>query len=33
VKDVAFYRKYLQQHDRKVYVTGKHTILVTGTRN
>jgi SAM-dependent methyltransferase len=30
VKDVAFYRKYLQQHDRQVFVTGKHTILVTG---
>ncbi len=29
VKDVAFYRKYLQQHHRKVYVTGKHYILVT----
>ena len=30
VKDVAFYRKYLQQHDRQVYVTGKHYVLVTG---
>ncbi|HEX5063297.1 MAG TPA: class I SAM-dependent methyltransferase [Kofleriaceae bacterium] len=30
VKDVAFYRKYLQQHHRQVYVTGKHYILVTG---
>ena len=30
VKDVAFYRKYLQQHARQVYVTGKHYILVTG---
>jgi SAM-dependent methyltransferase len=30
IKDVAFYRKYLQQHDRQVFVTGKHTILVTG---
>ncbi len=29
VKDVAFYRKYLQQHHRKVFVTGKHYILVT----
>jgi SAM-dependent methyltransferase len=29
IKDVAFYRKYLQQHHRKVYVTGKHYILVT----
>ena len=30
VKNVAFYRRYLQQHRRKVYVTGKHTVLVTG---
>lgn len=30
VKDVAFYRKYLQQHHRRVYVTGKHYVLVTG---
>jgi Methyltransferase domain len=30
VKDVAFYRKYLQQHRRHVYVTGKHYVLVTG---
>ena len=30
VKDVAFYRKYLQQHHRQVYVTGKHYVLVTG---
>jgi 2-polyprenyl-3-methyl-5-hydroxy-6-metoxy-1,4-benzoquinol methylase len=30
VKDVAFYRKYLQQHHRRVFVTGKHYILVTG---
>lgn len=29
VKDVAFYRKYLQQHDRQVFVTGKHYLLVT----
>ncbi len=29
VKDVAFYRKYLQQHHRKVYVTGKNYVLVT----
>jgi SAM-dependent methyltransferase len=29
VKDVAFYRKYLQQHHRKVFVTGKHYVLVT----
>jgi SAM-dependent methyltransferase len=30
VKDVAFYRKYLQQHHRRVFVTGKHYILITG---
>jgi len=30
VKDVAFYRKYLQQHDRQVFVTGKNYLLVTG---
>jgi len=30
VKDVAFYRKYLQQHGRQVFVTGKHYVLVTG---
>jgi SAM-dependent methyltransferase len=30
VKDVAFYRKYLQQHERQVFVTGKHYVLVTG---
>jgi len=29
-KDVAFYRKYLQQHHRQVFVTGKHYVLVTG---
>lgn len=29
VKDVAFYRKYLQQHHRQVFVTGKHHVLVT----
>lgn len=28
-KDVAFYRKYLQQHARTVYITGKHEILIT----
>jgi SAM-dependent methyltransferase len=31
IKNVAFYRRYLQQHRRKVYVTGKHTVLVTAT--
>lgn len=29
VKDVAFYRKYLQQHHRQVFVTGKHYLLIT----
>lgn len=29
IKDVAFYRKYLQQHRRKVYVTGRHELLIT----
>lgn len=28
-KDVAFYRKYLQQHGRTVHVTGKHEVLIT----
>jgi 2-polyprenyl-3-methyl-5-hydroxy-6-metoxy-1,4-benzoquinol methylase len=30
IKDVAFYRKYLQQHHMQVFVTGKHYVLVTG---
>ncbi len=30
VKDVAFYRKYLQQHGRQVFVTGKYELLITG---
>jgi 2-polyprenyl-3-methyl-5-hydroxy-6-metoxy-1,4-benzoquinol methylase len=30
IKDVAFYRKYLQQHHRQVFVTGKHYLFVTG---
>ncbi|MBL8621557.1 MAG: class I SAM-dependent methyltransferase [Myxococcales bacterium] len=30
IKDVAFYRKYLQQHDREVFVTGQHDLFVTG---
>lgn len=30
VKDVAFFRRYLQQHGRQVFVTGKHYLLVTG---
>jgi trans-aconitate methyltransferase len=29
VKDVAFYRKYLQQHGRRVFVTGKNYVFVT----
>lgn len=29
LKDVAFYRRFLQQHGRKVYVTGTHELLVT----
>ncbi len=30
VKDVAFYRKYLQQHAMQVFVTGKYELLITG---
>ena len=30
VKDIAFYRKYLQQHAMQVFVTGKYELLVTG---
>jgi SAM-dependent methyltransferase len=29
IKDIAFYRRYLQQHRRTVHVTGKHYLLVT----
>lgn len=29
VKTVAFQRRYLQQHRRRVFVTGKHYVLVT----
>jgi SAM-dependent methyltransferase len=29
VKDVAFYRKHLQQHGRRVFVTGKNYVFVT----
>lgn len=29
IKDLAFYRKYLQQHARKVHITGRHELLVT----
>ena len=32
VKDVAFYRKYLQQHHRRVFVTGQHYLFVTAIR-
>lgn len=32
VKDLAFYRKYLQQHDREVWITGQHYLFVTGAR-
>ena len=30
IKDVAFYRKYLQQHHHQVHVTGSRYVLVTG---
>jgi len=30
IKDVGFYRKYLQQHHRRVFVTGKNYLLITG---
>jgi ubiquinone/menaquinone biosynthesis C-methylase UbiE len=30
IKTVAHWKKYLQQHRRKVYVTGTHHVLVTG---
>ena len=33
VKDVAFYRKYLQQHHRRVFVTGKNYLLVTAVHS
>lgn len=29
VRDIAFYRKYLQQHRRTVHVTGKYELLIT----
>lgn len=32
VKDVAYYRKYMQQHGRTVYVTGKHELLLTAVK-
>ncbi len=31
LKGVAFYKKYLQQHHKRVFVTGKHELLITGT--
>lgn len=33
IKDIAFYRKYLQQHARKVFVTGRHELLITAVPN
>ena len=32
LKDTAFYRRYLHQHQFQVTVTGKHTVLVTGRK-
>lgn len=32
IRDLAFFRKYLHQHHRQVYVTGDRYILVTGVR-
>lgn len=32
IKDLAFYRKYMQQHGRTVYVTGKHELLLTAVK-
>lgn len=29
IEGIAFYRRYLHQHRRKVFVTGQHTLLVT----
>ena len=29
LKGVAFYKKYLQQHRKRVFVTGKHELLIT----
>jgi hypothetical protein len=29
VSEVAFYRRYLNQHRRKVFVTGSHELLIT----
>jgi len=30
VKDIAFYRRYLQQHQYQVRVLGKHTVFIAG---
>jgi 2-polyprenyl-3-methyl-5-hydroxy-6-metoxy-1,4-benzoquinol methylase len=30
IKDIAFYRKYLQQHGRQVFVTGRNYLFVAG---
>ena len=30
IKDIAFYRKYLQQHRMQVHITGKNYLFVTG---
>ena len=32
VKDLAFYKKYLQQHKFKVFITGKYDLLITAVR-
>ncbi len=32
IKDLAFFKKYLQQHKFKVTITGKYDVLVTGVR-
>ncbi|HGG58009.1 MAG TPA: methyltransferase domain-containing protein [Nannocystis exedens] len=29
LKDIAYYRRYLQQHRRQVYVTGKYDLILT----
>ena len=29
VRDLAYYRRYLQQKRRRVFITGRHTLLVT----
>ncbi len=32
IKDLAFYKKYLQQHKFKVFITGKYDLLITAVR-